>query len=622
MIQKFDNLHSPAARYDFEGDLLDASGAALHLTASSPFFRRVYENIVGLSGGFLCNRNGVSDSALRLFGDLTVNLLCVLRATPSQNYIVAFQASGETEPTNYGWSIQLVSGNQLAYFSEHAAGADDVYTDAGTNQGLPAVGVPFLLTLRRKGNVIQFFVDGVPFGDPSSVLNAPTGATTSQLVVNQGASNAFDLFGLEVLATALTDAQIKDRYNHCLGGEFDALVERVQSAWVGNLTTSGASVMIKTTYASDALRLALTGPAGTTYTSPLGAAHGEAKRFDLGGLDADTAYTYEVQSNGVTIDGQAGGFRTAPSGAASFTVAFSGDALTGSNHASFHEIRALCPLLFLHLGDAHYRNIATNDPKAFHAAFDEMLAAPRQSELFANIPIAYLPDDHDYGANNSNGSSPSRPAATSVYRLRVPSYPLVEAGPNGSLYHSFTVGRVLFVMTDQRTAASANSATDTSSKSMLGTAQKTWFKNLLSNSSGKLVVWVCPRLFEAGQVTGSDSWSGFTTERAELVSHIHSVCPGRVLVLSADMHAAAIDDGSNHDFLPGGGEPLRVFQSSPLDIDVPAGSGTYSEGLFIGNGQFGTMDIEDTGGSTIDVTWKARNSAGNVLVTHSFSVAV
>ena len=34
-LHKFDNSHSPVARYDFEGDLLDASGNGLHLTGAS-----------------------------------------------------------------------------------------------------------------------------------------------------------------------------------------------------------------------------------------------------------------------------------------------------------------------------------------------------------------------------------------------------------------------------------------------------------------------------------------------------------------------------------------------------------------------------------------------------------
>lgn len=623
MICKFDNRFSPAARYDLEYDFLDASGNGFDFNTFSgtAYFRRVYEGIVGLASSSLAYR-ATSDVVLRDTDDMTVQLLVVLRGTPSGTYILSFASSGETEPTNYIWSVQLTDSNRLAYFSEHLAGLDDAYFAAPANRGLPSIGVPFLLSMRRKNNVIQFFVDGVPFGDPSPVINTPTGGTSGQLTLNQGSSGVFDLFGIEINTRALTDAEIRETYDYTLGGEFGTLDPVTLSLWVGALTDTSASVIGRLAFAANNVRLALTGPGGTTYTPAVSVAHAEPVRFDLSSLSPDTAYSYQIEVGGVALGGTTGTFKTAPSGACSFTVAFSGDGFTKSNHASYHEIRALCPLLFLHMGDAHYRNIGTNDPKAFHAAFDEMLAQPRQNELFANIPTAYVFDDHDYGTNNSNSSSPSKPAACSVYRQRVPSHPLVEAGPSGSVYHTFDIGRVRFVVTDQRSAASPDSNTDNSSKSMLGTAQKTWFKNLLSNSAGKLIVWICPRTFDAGVTAGGDSWAGFTTERAELVSHIHTNCPGRVIVLSADMHALGIDDGSNHDFLPGGGEPLRVFQASPLDIPAPGGWGTYSEGLFAGNGQFGTMEISDSGGSSIGVTWKGRDSTGAILATHSFSVTL
>lgn len=620
MIRKFDNLHSPLARYDFEGNILDSSGNGLHLSGSA-VFRALYENAIGLSGS-LCNRGGISDPALRVTGDITVNALVVMRAAPTGLYVAAFQAPGETTAANFLWSLQIASQNQLAFLSEHDApptlAINDAFFSNAAPLGLPAFGVPFLLSMRRKAGVVSYAVQGVPYGDPSPVLLTPNGGTAAQLTINDPGSGAVDLLGLEIIGSALTDAQIKARYNLTLGPAFGELVERVQSLWVGALTDSSAAVMVRLSYAADAVRLAIHGPLGTRYEPAVNLAHGQAARFDLTGLDADTEYTYEVQSNGVTLEGPTGRFRTAPSGASSFLVAFSGDAVTGSNHVVFDTIRGLDPLLFLHLGDAHYRNISTNDPKAFQAAFDDILAQPRQAQLYREIPTAYVWDDHDFGGNNCDGSSASKPAAAATYRARVPHYPLPDAT---GIYQTFDIGRVRFIITDQRSAASPDSASDNASKSLLGTAQKIWFKNLLSSSSGKLIVWICPRWFGTPPTAGADSWGGFSTERAELVSHIHAQCPGRVLVLSADLHALGIDSGANHDFLPGGGEPLPTFQASPLDIAVPGGAGTYDHGgPYTSNGQFGTMQISDSGGSTIGVDWVGRDSTGAAIASHSFTV--
>ncbi len=634
MIRKFDLRHSPAALYDGES-LSDLSGNGLHLTGPSALIRQVYGNALGLSPSGALSRNGVSDAVLRDYDGMTLHALLVLRAAPSATWLCSFSAAGDAEAANYLWSIQLTSSNTLTYFTEHGAGVDlaPAYVAAPAGRGLPALGVPFYLALRLKavtgGLEGQFFVNGAPFGAPSGVLVAPTGGTSGQLLINQGASAAFDLLGLEVDNAPRSDAELRDYYDHLLGDEFGPLVQAVRSLWVGGLRSDGVTVVARLDQPSDAARLSVTGPSGTVYssavdTSSLAPSPGSFVRLSITGLDPDTEYSYDLEEHAAAIpEAPSGRFRTLPTGASSFTVAFAGDAASGSNHASFDAIRAKSPLFFLHLGDAHYQNIASNDPLLYHAAFDLMLSSPRQSQFFRELPCEYIWDDHDYGQNNSNASSASRPAATSVFRQRVPFETLVEAGPNGAVYRSFDVGRVRFVLTDQRSAASANAATDNASKTMLGTAQKAWFENILSNSAGMLIVWCCPRVFQQPPTAGSDGWGGFATERAELVSHIHAECPGRVVVLSADMHSLAIDDGSNHDYLPGGGEPLPTFQSSPLDIVATAATGTYSTGgPFLNNGQFGTMEITDTGGASIAVAWKGWDSSGTLLASHSFSVAV
>lgn len=344
-------------------------------------------------------------------------------------------------------------------------------------------------------------------------------------------------------------------------------------------------------------------------------------RFALTGLTANTNYTYQVKLDG-TLRGPIGKFRTMPVAAGTacnFMIAFAGDAQTGSLNPIFDIIRAKDPLQFIHLGDLHYNNIATNSPALFQASYDTVQEVGVQGKLYREVSSAYVWDDHDFGANNSNGTSPSKPAAAAAYRSRVPSYSLPDAT---QVYQTWDIGRVRFIMTDQRSGASPDSDTDNSSKTMLGATQKTWFKNLLSSSSGKLIVWICPRWFAVAAGVTTDSWGGFTTERTELADHIKANCHGRVIVLSADLHTLAIDDGTHTDYATGGGEPLKVFQAAALDQPAITGGGTYSHGEFLTSpqGQFGTMDIADSGGATIGVTWKGYDRNGTLLVTYAFSV--
>lgn len=376
---------------------------------------------------------------------------------------------------------------------------------------------------------------------------------------------------------------------------------------------------VRTAVYSDDVRLVVSDGDSEIVTDPETVDSNSVCRFDLVGLASDTQYTYQVQIDG-EVGGPLGKFKTLPSGDAfNFFCAFSGDANTGSTNNSFNRVRMINPLFFIHMGDLHYENISTNNQALFNAAYDSVLRSEPQAQLFREIPTVYVWDDHDFGPNNANGNSASKPAAAATYRSRVPHYPLAEST---SIYHTFDVGRVRFVITDQRSAASPNGDTDNSSKTMLGATQKTWFKNILSNSAGKLIVWVCPRVFQAIQFTGGDNWGGFSTERAELVDYIHANCPGRVVVLSADLHTMSIDDGSNTDYATGGGEPLKTFQAAPLDQTPVSVGYVYSHGEYTTRGQFGSMQVTDSGESTIDVIWRGYDAIGTVLVTYSFTIDV
>lgn len=398
-----------------------------------------------------------------------------------------------------------------------------------------------------------------------------------------------------------------------------------ESAWVGATTHTSASVVVRTDANTNALQLAVTTAGGQTTRTAVVATASRTARIDLTGLAPDTLYAYQVETAGTPV-GPVGSFRThpaAPGVASSFTVAFSGDASSGSNHAVFDTIRQSDPLAFIHLGDLYYADNATNSQAIYHALYDQVLAQSRQAALYRSVASTYVWDDHDFGPSNSDASSPSRDAATRVYRQRVPHYPLVESDADGAIYHSFDVGRVRFIVTDQRSRAALMTGPDNAGKSMLGATQKTWFKNLLANSPDKLIVWVCSRVL-GGTPELWDHWGGFTTERREIANHIKANCHGRVVVLSADRHALDIDSGVNHDFATGGGEPLRCFQASPLDRtpNTTYGGGTYSQGTFGNNGQFGTMQVADSGGGSIDVTWRGFNSAGTQLILYSFTVSV
>lgn len=600
-------LHDFSARSleDFSGNGFDLSG--------THSFREVAPQVFELAPGSDVSR-AVRDAALAQTDPCTIEVTGRFYSAPTQQAFVSFTASGETLATNTLWQLGTQNASQLRWLHEHGSGGTDAaLASTGATEALPAPGADFYSAgVRYADGTVRLFLNGRQHGAPSVALTAAAGGTSALMRVMLGATS-FGLRGIRVRDNALTPAEIAESYAQVMGP--DAAPPAVLGKlWVGAPTNTSVTVVAR--MAGPVAGLALDVSGGVS-CAPQDTDADNVARFDLTGLDPDTEYTYALPGGAV-----AGRFRTLPAASgdpASFTIAFGGDAVVGSAHPVFTAVAALDPLMFIHMGDLHYQNISANSPALFHAAFDDVFASTTQHRLYRTVPTAYVWDDHDYGGNNSDGTAASKPAAAAVYRSRVPHYPLPHAT---AIYQTWDVGRVRFVMTDQRSEATPDSATDNASKSMLGATQKTWFKDLISNSPGMLIVWVCPRWFANANHT--DSWNNFSTERRELVDHIKANAHGRVVVLEADQHTLAIDDGSHVDHATGGGEPLPCFRAAPLDQTVSAlgASGSYSHGEFNNRGQFGTMAVADSGGSSIGVTWTGHDSAGTVLTSYAFSVAL
>lgn len=281
-----------------------------------------------------------------------------------------------------------------------------------------------------------------------------------------------------------------------------------------------------------------------------------------------------------------------------------------SNHPVFGHIADLSPRRFIHLGDAHYYDEGTNNLDRFRAAYDHILSAPHQARLYSEAGIVYPWDDHDYGANNSRGDSASRPAATTAYRERVPSYALPD-GAGGGIWHTFVLGRVRFIVSDTRSYRESG-AVPVETRSILGAAQKQWFKDVLAAATEPLICWVNPTPW-LGALSASDRWEGYKGERDELGAYIEGLglsdpaSPQRLFSINGDSHMLAIDDGSNNNGTNGaGGFPVYHFAS--LDSRPSVSSGIHSHGMkgdiqtpWAGRGQYGTLDVTDDG-DTISVT--------------------
>ncbi|HXH23336.1 MAG TPA: alkaline phosphatase D family protein [Dehalococcoidia bacterium] len=403
-------------------------------------------------------------------------------------------------------------------------------------------------------------------------------------------------------------------------------VDRVQWLWAGATTPTSFEVRAKLARAGAEARLVVSTRPGLedpVYSAPA-KARPEANRvvaLRAEGLRPATTYYYGVEVEGRLDAYQRGEIETFPAGPASFTIAFASCARTGSNGAVFDAIRAANPLLYLITGDMHYENIESDDRGRFREAYDRVLGSPAQSALYRTTSIAYVWDDHDFGGNNSDASSPSKKAARLSYRENVPHYHLPAGDGNGAIYQAFSVGRVRVVMVDTRSERGAESAPG-GGKSLLGSEQRAWLKEeLLSASrSHSLVVWVSPVPWISG--SSSDDWSAFASERREIADFIASRGIRNVVMLAGDAHMVALDDGSNSNYAASGSGGFPVFHAAALDRPGSVKGGPYSHGSFPGAGQFGLLDIKDDGRGPVRVTFRGLDYTGRELVSYTFTPPV
>ena len=393
---------------------------------------------------------------------------------------------------------------------------------------------------------------------------------------------------------------------------------RVKWAWSGNVTSDRATVNAHLN-ADGRVRLLVSRRADLSGARAFGPRRADDDRnerlvsFTATGLRPATRYFYGLEFEGRVDRDRIGRFATFAAGRQSFKIAIGGCARVGSNGAVFDAIRRERPALYLALGDLFYANIDQNARGRFVEQYDSTVGSPAQGALYRSTPIAYVWDDHDYGPNGADGSSPSREAALWSYGAAVPHYPL-PAGRAGPIHQAFTIGRVRFLVLDTRSARTA--------RSMLGGEQTRWLRRELVAARDRFALTVLvssvPWIGRAG-AADDDSWAGYPAERAALSRFIARHRIRRLLMLAGDAHMVAIDDGSHSDYSGTGRAGFPVFHAAALDRRGSVKGGPYSEGAFPGAGHYGTMTVTDDG-DRVDVRLSGRDHRDRELVGHAFAV--
>ncbi|WP_232798133.1 alkaline phosphatase D family protein [Salinibacter altiplanensis] len=405
-----------------------------------------------------------------------------------------------------------------------------------------------------------------------------------------------------------------------LAGSSPADADSGTVLWAGGVTDSSARVVARPATPEGEVRLAVdtTG----TWADPMifegtvPATNSDVRHFHLDDLAPRTTYHYALHRGGAIDTTEQGQFQTFGTGAFSFRVALGACAETGSQHPVFGALWRTQPDLFLHLGDLHYEDIRVPAPTAFRTAYRRVHASSPQARLFRSMALAYMWDDHDYGPNNSSRQAPGQNASRQAYREYVPHYPLAPKEQRRPIYQAFTVGRVRIILTDLRSARTPNQAPD-STKTMMGTAQKAWFKRQLAQAKDQypVIAWGSSVPWIGAPGDSNDHWGGFAAERRELATYIDSLgVADQLVTLSGDAHMVALDDGTHNRYGQEDGGGFPVVQVASLGRRGSVKGGPYTHGpyptpirLFGQNdGQFVLMDVQDDGGEEVCITWTGK----------------
>jgi len=422
--------------------------------------------------------------------------------------------------------------------------------------------------------------------------------------------------------------------------------------WTGGVTSNSVVVVTKVQTAYDGQPVRIVVATDTNITlgiiysnidSAILSTNNLVLKFNINGLSPLTQYFYRVEVGGVIDDVKTGKFFTYPveNTPYSFVFAASCGNSGNANASIFETIKNVNPLFFLHVGDFHYGNIENNDISAYRSNYEGKFVGS-QAELYQNVPVAYMWDDHDFGPNNSCRLCDGKPAVHQVYRNYVPHYQLAGADTT-PIFQAFTVGRVRFILTDLRSkrdpgkcyngntshtsspyySSGKTRTPDGPNKTILGAEQKEWLKQeLLSSSENhKLVIWVSTVPW-IGTGSLDDRWWSYSYERREIAQFIEENCIHNLCMIAGDMHGVAIDDGSHNGYYDDNttsgnysatsAHGFPVFHTASLTSGSSVKGGPYSQGQRGGSGQFGWISIVDTS-ENIVVNWEARNTSNQIV---------
>lgn len=308
-----------------------------------------------------------------------------------------------------------------------------------------------------------------------------------------------------------------------------------------------------------------------------GSAFEEAERLDkvanldndyclhwkVGQLDANTRYLYRITDEDTPLfDDQVFSFKTGPTPGVHAKVALGFGSCVDQN-GRFPELwkqveRSGAEGMVL-LGDTPYiDSTITLHQRIKHRQF---LSHEGAAYLTRQIPFWGTWDDHDFGANDSDGQLHNRKNARQVFmQYRA----LTHYGENGDgIYNSFRRGPIEVFLLDLRYFSDTESSfADSNEPTLLGRQQWEWLKKKLKQSDATFKILAGGMTWASKQRgLDADDWASYSYESEAIIDFIGQERITGVVLVGGDIHCTQVMKYDTEDRI---GYPLYHIVTSPM----------------------------------------------------------
>jgi N-sulfoglucosamine sulfohydrolase len=173
----------------------------------------------------------------------------------------------------------------------------------------------------------------------------------------------------------------------------------------------------------------------------------------------------------------------------------------------------------------------------------EQYSMPRFVNLFANTPVYWNKDDHDYRINDADATgdyAPSHELGIATFREQVPI--VKNDAPGSPTYRTHRVGRDMQLwFVEGRDYRSPNAMPDGPEKSIWGKEQRDWLQRTIKESDAtyKLLISATPMIGpDDAHKSDNHANAGFQHERDSFFAWLkeHKIDPARFFILCGDRH--------------------------------------------------------------------------------------